>query len=184
MDPNESICFRDQAFIDTFPLSEHNILDYFAASQFYDNSCTNEVLKMQTKFANLTELQQNLDQMIGIQYILDTHNDERSLFIIKKINRFGIKDYEVLNVYYCMFGNIYQCPTNVTVFNSRLSNFYYYLNEAFDYMEECVSYDLFKGVSYEKNEQKLVHEKEMKESKEDITFFYKCMQDFYDKKAE
>lgn len=182
MDPSESVCFRDQEFINSNPLNENNILDYFASSQFYDNSCTNEVLKMQTKFANLSELKQKLDQMIGIQYILDTFNDERTLFIIKKLNRFSINDYEISNVYYCMHGNIYQCPTNVTIFNSRLSNFYFYLNEAFDYMEESIHFDLFKGISYGKNEQILVHEKEKKDSKADISFFNQCMQDFYDNK--
>ncbi len=37
-----------------------NVMDYFALSPMYDRTCNNEVLKMQTKFNNLEELNHQL----------------------------------------------------------------------------------------------------------------------------
>ena len=45
--------FKDVIWLQKFPLIKETILDYFALSPFYDRSCNNEVLRMQTKFSNV-----------------------------------------------------------------------------------------------------------------------------------
>lgn len=40
------ICFRDQLWLNTYPLDRNLVFDYFALSPFYDYSCTNEQLRV------------------------------------------------------------------------------------------------------------------------------------------
>ncbi|KAK8992821.1 hypothetical protein V6N11_048890 [Hibiscus sabdariffa] len=40
------ICFRDQLWLNTYPLDRNLIFDYFALSPFYDWTCNNEQLRM------------------------------------------------------------------------------------------------------------------------------------------
>jgi mediator of RNA polymerase II transcription subunit 6 len=61
-------------------------MEYFAISPFYDHTCNNEVLKMQTKFNNLQELTEQLLVMKGTEYAL-VRAVEPSLFVICKRNR-------------------------------------------------------------------------------------------------
>ena len=52
MDPAH-VSFKDGAWIQTAgggQLGPHNVMAYFAQSQFYDRTCNNEVAAMQTQF--------------------------------------------------------------------------------------------------------------------------------------
>lgn len=40
-----SICFRDQLWLNTYPLDRNLVFDYFALSPFYDWTCNNEQLR-------------------------------------------------------------------------------------------------------------------------------------------
>lgn len=51
--------FKDVIWLQRFPLSKVSVLDYFSLSPFYDRSCNNEVLKMQTKFTNVATSLEN-----------------------------------------------------------------------------------------------------------------------------
>lgn len=39
------ICFRDQLWLNTYPLDRNLVFDYFALSPFYDITCNNESLR-------------------------------------------------------------------------------------------------------------------------------------------
>lgn len=39
------ICFRDQLWINSYPLDRNYVFDYFALSPFYDITCNNELLR-------------------------------------------------------------------------------------------------------------------------------------------
>lgn len=177
----ENICFRDQSFLNTTPLTEYTILEYFSTSQFYDTSCTNEVLKMQTKFGDTTSAH-TLQDLNGIQYILHEYNDDRSLFIIYKINRYGIDDFDVLVVYYVMFGNIYQSPINHSLFNGRLVNHFYLINEVLDLYEENLKFDMFKGFFISVDD--IEHDVMKSEKKDETEFFFNVLDEFMKSKID
>lgn len=42
------ICFRDQLWLNSFPLDRNLVFDYFALSPFYDWTCNNEQLRMRS----------------------------------------------------------------------------------------------------------------------------------------
>ncbi|KAM0039784.1 putative transcription regulator MED6 family [Helianthus debilis subsp. tardiflorus] len=42
------ICFRDQLWLNTYPLDRNLVFDYFALSPFYDYTCNNEQLRMRS----------------------------------------------------------------------------------------------------------------------------------------
>ncbi|XP_039025957.1 mediator of RNA polymerase II transcription subunit 6-like [Hibiscus syriacus] len=42
------ICFRDQLWLNTYPLDRNLVFDYFALSPFYDWTCNNEHLRMRS----------------------------------------------------------------------------------------------------------------------------------------
>lgn len=42
------ICFRDQLWLNTYPLDHNLVFDYFALSPFYDYTCNNEQLRMRS----------------------------------------------------------------------------------------------------------------------------------------
>lgn len=42
------ICFRDQLWLNTYPLDRNLVFDYFALSPFYDWTCNNEQIRMRS----------------------------------------------------------------------------------------------------------------------------------------
>jgi mediator of RNA polymerase II transcription subunit 6 len=42
------ICFRDQLWLNSYPLDRNLVFDYFALSPFYDWTCNNEQLRMRS----------------------------------------------------------------------------------------------------------------------------------------
>ncbi|KAG0233989.1 Mediator of RNA polymerase II transcription subunit 6 [Actinomortierella wolfii] len=100
-------------------LTPDNVLDYFALSPFWDPSCNNAVLKMQTQFNNLGEMKQKLSEMTGIEFAV-VHERFPALFIIQKQRRRGPRDVVPLAVYYVLHGNVYQCPDLYTVLANRM----------------------------------------------------------------
>lgn len=42
------ICFRDQLWLNSYPLDRNLVFDYFALSPFYDWTCNNEQIRMRS----------------------------------------------------------------------------------------------------------------------------------------
>ncbi|RZC63901.1 hypothetical protein C5167_025651 [Papaver somniferum] len=101
------ICFRDQLWLNSYPLDRNLVFDYFALSPFYDFSCNNEQLRMQQIHPlDISHLQ----KMTGIKFspseVMEPH-----LFVIKKQKREAER---VLD------GSIYQAPQLANVFAARI----------------------------------------------------------------
>jgi len=105
------VCFSDPGW-----LAEHGgvvgsvegALEYFGRSQFYDRTCTAEVLRMQRR-APTPEL---LRQMRGIEFTVDTAASvPPTLFVVRKGLRTSDTNVEPLAVYYIVDGIIYRAPS-------------------------------------------------------------------------
>ena len=84
--------FMDTTWLQSHPLTEKTVLDYFSLSPFYDRSCNNEILRMQRMYRGdlgpdaITPIDdawmnEQLALMTGIEYIVH-HSTPPSLFII------------------------------------------------------------------------------------------------------
>lgn len=135
----ENICFVDTNFISFNPLNESNIIEYFSTSPFYDPSCNNEVLKMQSQYSG-NKITQEVNTLKGLYFILDYKNEENTLFVIRKSINEGDKHVN-LNFYYVIFGHIYEAPTNISLFQSKTTEIFWQLNKLIDGMIEDLSFD-------------------------------------------
>lgn len=123
----DNICFVDHVFLSSNPLTSENILDYFSTSPFYDKSSVNEILKMQNQYRGISTLQQDVSKHKGVFYVLDHCNTDNTLFVIRQ------SDNDVnLAYFYVIHGHIYKAPTNNKIFNTRINDIYWYLNEILD----------------------------------------------------
>ena len=92
--------------------SARRVLEYFYSSPFYDKTSDNEALRLQgvmnVEFDYLLGLR-------GIQYICDEmiknpYDSNTFIYVVKKIRRNSAKNYDVLDIYYCLEGEIYKVP--------------------------------------------------------------------------
>ncbi|KAF3780393.1 Mediator of RNA polymerase II transcription subunit 6 [Nymphaea thermarum] len=149
------ICFRDQLWLNTFPLDRNLVFDYFALSPFYDWSCNNEQLRMrsihpldpsQLTLVPLTPplhtlppiplppflyfLLTVLRNMTGTEYVL-SEVLEPHLFVIRKQKRDSPEKVTPMLSYYILDGSIYQAPQLCNVFSSRIARALYHIQKAF-----------------------------------------------------
>jgi MED6 mediator sub complex component len=68
------------------PQSLTAVLEYFATSPFYDRQSNNQVLKMQSQFNMLGDLNQRLSSMRGIEFVVHSEHPP-DLWIIRKQRR-------------------------------------------------------------------------------------------------
>lgn len=134
MDEIENTCFRDPAWLQSFPLTRESVLDYFALSQFYDRNCNNEVLKMQTQHSELRDLEGLLRKMSGVQYAVH-HAEEPHLFVIRKCRRLSEAEAVALDFYYVIHGSVYQAPTERDLVGTRVTNTLFALTQALGYQQ-------------------------------------------------
>ncbi|EPZ31862.1 MED6-domain-containing protein [Rozella allomycis CSF55] len=118
-----------------FGLDRNNVLDYFSCSPFYDRTCNNQVLKMQTQYNDLETELQHLKQMRGIEFVL-IHHQEPALFIIQKQNRSSPTSTKPLDIYMVYEGTIYQCPNAHLLLSNRILSSLYHLNKSFHLLKE------------------------------------------------
>ncbi|WVZ26099.1 hypothetical protein V8G54_004643 [Vigna mungo] len=121
------ICFRDQLWLNSFPLDRNLVFDYFALSPFYDWTCNNEQLRMRS--VHPLDLSQ-LSKMTGTEYML-SEVMEPHLFVIRKQKRDSPDKVTPMLAYYVLDGSIYQAPQLCNVFAARIGRALYYIQKAF-----------------------------------------------------
>ncbi|CAM6129964.1 unnamed protein product [Calypogeia fissa] len=122
-----SISFRDQLWLNSFPLDCALVFDYFALSPFYDRTCSNEQLRLRSIHPLDAA---SLKSMTGIEYILH-EAQEPHLFVIRKQKRDGPEKVTLLSAYYVLDGSIYQAPQLYSVVSSRAARALYHISKAF-----------------------------------------------------
>lgn len=165
---DESICFYDQNFLAQNQLSKDNIMQYFSFSPFYDKNSLNEILKMQSQFANI-DISDKLTTLRGFYYIVE--DEKPDLFIIARRNNNGSTT-TTTRMYYCMYGYIYCAPTVKSISDARMIDTLLHFNKALDKYEEMKSFDWIKGFEFRRKEDK------SKKSEEDIKFVLEALHDF------
>ncbi|XP_055828041.1 mediator of RNA polymerase II transcription subunit 6 [Solanum dulcamara] len=122
-----SICFRDQLWLNTYPLDRNLVFDYFALSPFYDWTCNNEQLRARAihplDFSHISK-------MTGTEYTL-SEVMEPHLFVIRKQKRDSPEKVTPMLTYYILDGSIYQAPQLCNVFAARLGRALYHISKAF-----------------------------------------------------
>ncbi|KAK3410656.1 mediator of RNA polymerase II transcription subunit 6 [Eucalyptus grandis] len=121
------ICFRDQLWLNTYPLDRNLVFDYFALSPFYDFTCNNEQLRLRS--IHPLDMPQ-LSKMTGIEYAL-SEVLEPNLFVIRKQKRDGPDKVTHMLTYYVLDGSVYQAPQLSSVFAARIGRALYYISKAF-----------------------------------------------------
>ncbi|XP_057550096.1 mediator of RNA polymerase II transcription subunit 6 isoform X1 [Amaranthus tricolor] len=121
------ISFRDQLWLNTYPLDRNLVFDYFALSPFYDRTCNNEQLRMNS--IHPLDLS-HLSKMTGLEYLLN-EVIEPNLFVIRKQKRDSPEKVTPMLTYYVLDGSIYQAPQLCNVFNARIGRALYYVQKAF-----------------------------------------------------
>ncbi|CAD6337223.1 unnamed protein product [Miscanthus lutarioriparius] len=121
------ICFRDQLWLDTYPLDRNLVFDYFALSPFYDITCNNESLR--SRQIHPLDMS-HLTKMTGMEYLL-SEVMEPHLFVIRKQKRESPEKSSPMLAYYILDGSIYQAPQLCNVFASRISRAMHHISKAF-----------------------------------------------------
>ncbi|CAA7393773.1 unnamed protein product [Spirodela intermedia] len=121
------ICFRDQLWLNTYPLDRNLVFDYFALSPFYDWTCNNEQLRLRSVHPLDTA---HLSKMTGNEYML-SEVMEPHLFVIRKQKRDGPEKTTPLLTYYILDGSIYQSPQLCNVFAARIGRAIYHISKSF-----------------------------------------------------
>ncbi|XP_068648414.1 mediator of RNA polymerase II transcription subunit 6 isoform X1 [Aristolochia californica] len=121
------ICFRDQLWLNSYPLDRNFVFDYFALSPFYDRTCNNEQLR--SRSVHPLDIS-HLSKMTGNEYMLNEVM-EPHLFVIRKQKRDGPEKVTPMLTYYVLDGSIYQAPQLSNVFAARIGRALYHISKAF-----------------------------------------------------
>lgn len=121
------ICFRDQLWLNTYPLDRNLVFDYFALSPFYDFSCNNELLRLRS--IHPLDIS-HLSKMTGTEYML-SEVTEPHLFVFRKQKRDSPEKVTPMLTYYILDGSIYQAPQLCNVFAARVGRALYHISKAF-----------------------------------------------------
>lgn len=148
--------YKDEDFLFYNNLDNDTLFDYFSLSPFYDHTCSNEIVKMQTQSAATDE---KLREMVGIQYVTSAPELEKIKDLIErctgtplvlfKIFRYAYHDFKLLTFYYVIDGVIYEANNEAEIFKVRLSNFLFFCSKALDVFIEKRKFDVFKGFYFE-----------------------------------
>lgn len=148
--------FIDINWLEENPLTQETVISYFARSPFYDDSCLNESLRMQTQFSNFFNIHQKLQEMDGLRYVVEERND---IFYIFKIDKQNDEE-KLIDFYFVLAGTIFKGSTQASVTKSRVHNFLFYVNESIEKFFTQRHFDPFKGFSFKSNFQQKEQKKE------------------------
>ncbi|EPQ26213.1 uncharacterized protein PFL1_06148 [Pseudozyma flocculosa PF-1] len=119
------------AFDPQHPLTEYNVLDYFATSPFFDRRSNNEQIRMQNIANGLNpnsamsahQLHEELRRFTGLEFVL-VHAKPGAgaggVFVIQRRWRSGPDQVTPLAAYYVINESIYQAPDLYGILASRL----------------------------------------------------------------
>ncbi|CAH1756764.1 15770_t:CDS:10 [Entrophospora sp. SA101] len=144
-----TITWRSVEWIQMQPdgLNSNNVLDYFAESPFWDPQCSNNILKMQTRYNELKDITSNLRKMKGNEFQVV---DEKPpyLWVIRK--QYRLTEFEVRPVatYYVLNFNIYQAPDLDSIIGNRILTSIYQLSLAFNTAYKHVDFHPATGYSW------------------------------------
>lgn len=110
----ELTSFKDVNWLKYNILNRDNALEYFSLSPFYDRTCNNELLKMQSIETTLNT---------GIEYRV---MKECETLVIEKFER---PKENTVSLYYIVEGSIYMSPNLHALISSRLTAAAFYLKE-------------------------------------------------------
>ncbi|KAI4962861.1 hypothetical protein ZWY2020_025229, partial [Hordeum vulgare] len=112
-DGHDGICFRDQLWLNTYPLDCNLVFDYFALS-FYDITCNNESSARAKSTLDMSQLTDGAAPVRDAQ--AEKVQPEKA---------------DPLLAYYILDGSIYQAPLFGSVFASRISRAMHHISKAF-----------------------------------------------------
>ncbi|KAJ3183983.1 Mediator of RNA polymerase II transcription subunit 6 [Gaertneriomyces sp. JEL0708] len=150
------VSWKDTGFLQMFGLNEQNIMDYFARSPFYDLSCINEQLRMQSMHnQHLSAEQLDKRQMTGIDYELLYAIPQSGLFVITVGNRRSPTQVDTIGAYYVIEGTVYQSPDLYTLLSNRIYTSLHHVESAFQEVQSQATYHPAMG-NYWKADERLV----------------------------
>jgi len=157
-----TVCFRDPQWLALNPLLMENVIEYFSYSQFYDKTCNNETIKMQSRFNQFetVEMNKGLRDMTGIEYEV-TLAMPPQLFVIVKQNRKSETKVSPVQYYYIINGTIYQAPNAYMLFANRIMTSLHLINISFKEAFKSVRFDPDKGYWWstdEKTDKEMINE--------------------------
>jgi MED6 mediator sub complex component len=158
--------FIDIQWLKMYGLGRNNVLDYFYTSPFFDLTSNNELIRTQGVQP------EHLINMTGLEYALDTDiPDQPNLFVIRKQYRESPRKVQLLDVYYCLDGIIYQSPELLQLIRSRINKTSHYLVTSFQLLQNSTTYSTRRGricwsQEVEEEGQEETHRKDDKKSDE------------------
>ena len=141
--------------------SPDQVLEYFYYSPFYDKTSDNEALRMQGNVGY-----EHLLGLKGTQYICNETIKNPGdlctrLYVIKKIRRNSARSFDVLDVYYCLDGEIYRVPDVYEVVKTRYQVTAHEIKKGFDTLIETFKNDTNSTVMFPSKDT-LHHEKSLR----------------------
>jgi hypothetical protein len=137
------VSFRDAAYLQRNVLSLHNVLDYFALSEFYDRTCNNALCVMQR-----VDLSQMVN-MTGVEYVVFHAHEPSSLFVVRKQRRSSPELAEHLLTYYIINGTVFQAPSLGAVLSSRILKSLHYARRALRSVEQHSTFSTTHGYTWD-----------------------------------
>ena len=109
--------YQDINWLTTFPLIDSpRVLHYFSTSPFYDADSSNQILLNQGREQRF----EFLKDMKGKEFIVnEAKSKPPRLFIIQKQYRHTPMSADILQLYYCLDGNIFVCQDLLEILRSR-----------------------------------------------------------------
>jgi hypothetical protein len=136
----QTFCFTDPGWIQFFGgLTRENILEYFYCSPFFDKRSCNQVLQAQR--AGLD----NLNTMIGIQYLIEPNAHEPQLFIIREVLREKSGRTLLRKIFYCLDGRFLQSPDVFDLVRVRSRKLMMYVKKSFEEVQKSVQFSASGG---------------------------------------